>query len=162
MGTALNSDDADAVKRARMIVSALATPKLRDQLCRQLTAQDSNNQESVSGPRYDWLQDGHVDIALLRTTADRLKGLLEDDLIIRVGRREQLPSSEKERVEASQEIIREVFARVGAQRAMSEAELNAAVAMFTPDVAVVRRDGVDSGLLARTHDGAKYSLLRAL
>ncbi len=43
---------------------------------------------------------------------------------------------------------------------MSERELNAAIAMFCADVAIVRRDAVDLGVLERTDDGAAYRFTR--
>ena len=51
-----------------------------------------------------------------------------------------------------------MFERVGSARSLGEAELNAAIAMFAADVALVRRDAVDSGVLERSADGAWYRL----
>ncbi|MFS2031818.1 DUF2087 domain-containing protein [Curtobacterium sp. CT11-45] len=53
-------------------------------------------------------------------------------------------------------IVELVFARLGTVRPVPEPVLNAAIAMFAEDVAIVRRDAVDLGVLVRTDDGASY------
>lgn len=55
-----------------------------------------------------------------------------------------------------------VFERLGADGALSEAELNAGISMIAPDPALVRRDAVDSGVLERTADGSRYRLAQFL
>lgn len=154
MNVPLNEEDAAAVKRARMLVSAVASKALRKDLGALL---DGDPGGARKGPDYDWLQDGSIDEALLRDTANRLKSVLDSDLITRIGRLERMPDTEPERVAMSQRIAAIVFERVAPKKSLTESELNAAVAMFVDDVAIVRRDCVDSGYLVRTSDGGKYA-----
>ena len=154
MDIPLSEEDAAAVKRARMLVSAVASKVLRKDLAVLL---DGDPIEPRRGPGYDWFQDGAIDEPLLRDTANRLKKFLDSDLITRIGRLERMPDTEPERVAMSQRIAAVVFERVAPKKSLTEADLNAAVAMFVEDVAIVRRDCVDSGYLVRTSDGGKYA-----
>lgn len=157
-------DRAASIRRARMIVAALASPRpraaLRDRLVR--AADETGTAARAVGPGFDWIdEDGAVDGALLAVTAAQLKRLLSPAAILEVERMEELPSTGEERAATSIAIVRLVFARLGAAAVVSEAQLGAAIAMFTPDVAIVRRDAVDAGVLHRTEDGARYALVAA-
>jgi len=116
----------------------------------------------VRGPlsRLDWLgADGEVDVDALRETADVLALMRSDQAILDVDRLDGIPVKTEESREVSRRIARLVFERVGAQRTLSEGELNSAIAMFAQDVALVRRDAVDAGVLERTPDGSSYRLV---
>lgn len=159
-----------------MLFSLLATPKLRAGLGARLsgagasaTGTSETNAEttgapenpSVSGPlsRIDWLDaDGEVDLAAVRDVADVLSLMRSDQAILEVPRLDGIPVPTAESREVSGRIARLVFERVGRDRVLSEPELNAAIAMFVGDVALVRRDAVDSGVLTRTPDGTAYRL----
>ncbi|APF41054.1 DUF2087 domain-containing protein [Neomicrococcus aestuarii] len=180
MSSPLPNQDAEALKRARMIVAALASSTLRRPLLRDImeareeprldphrdptentaqnTAKDTADSSRSKRAQYDWLARGIINEPLLRETSTQLKNLLSEDLILRVGRLDQLPAKEPERITQSQLIIRTVFERVKPRKFLTEPELNAGLAMFVEDVALVRRDGVDSGFLDRSSDGARYAL----
>lgn len=147
--------------RARMLFSLLATPKLRAALGARLLGTAAAEDPSVSGPlsRIDWLgDDGGIDLAAVREVADALTLLRSDQAILEVRPLDGVPAKTEESREISGRIARIVFERVGRERTLSEPELNAAIAMFAGDVALVRRDAVDSGVLTRTADGASYRL----
>ena len=153
-----------ALARARMLCTMLATPKLRRGLGARLIAAGDAEDPGVRGPlsRLDWLgEDGEVDAETLRGTAEALAVLRSDRAILEVGRLDGIPVRTEESREVSARIARIVFARIGPERTVSEAELNAAIAMFAADVALVRRDAVDAGVLRRTADGASYRLAPA-
>ena len=138
--------------RARQLVAMLSAEKLRRGLGRLLTGDGPAEDPSVRGPlsRLDWLgEDG---------TADSLALMRSDRAILEVPRLDGIPVKTEESREVSGRIARIVFERVGSARSLGEAELNAAIAMFAADVALVRRDAVDSGVLERSADGAWYRL----
>ncbi|WP_341854277.1 DUF2087 domain-containing protein [Brachybacterium sp. GPGPB12] len=93
-----------------------------------------------------------------RRIADSLALMRSDRAILEVPRLDGIPVKTEESREVSGRIARIVFERVGPERGLGEAELNAAIAMFAADVALVRRDAVDSGVLERSADGAWYRL----
>lgn len=72
-----------------------------------------------------------------------------------------IPVKTEESREVSGQIARLALERFGPERTLIEAELSAAIAMFAADVALVRRDAVDSGILERTAYGAAYRLARS-
>ena len=74
----------------------------------------------------------------------------------------RMPVKDDERHPLSVRIVGLVFERLGIARPVPEPVLNAAIAMFAEDVAVVRRDAVDLGVLERTDDGASYRFVGAL
>lgn len=154
-------DLATSLGRARMLFAMLSAPKLRAGLGRVLTGAGTSEAPDVRGPlsRLDWLgPDGEVDVAALRKITEALSLMRSDEAILEVGRLEGIPVKTEESREFSARIARIVFARVGPERILSEAELNAAIAMFAQDVALVRRDAVDAGVLTRSADGASYRL----
>lgn len=163
-----------ALGRARMLFSMLSSPKLRAALGERLTGGERpagtenpvGTQDSrPDGPlaRIDWLQaDGQVDAPLLREVVDALTLMRSSDAILEVPRLESLPPREVDRIAASGRIARMVFERLGADGALSEAELNAGISMIAPDPALVRRDAVDSGVLERAADGSRYRLAQLL
>ena len=147
--------------RARQLVAMLSAEKLRRGLGRLLTGGGPTEDPSVRGPlsRLDWLgEDGEVDVAALRRIADSLALMRSDRAILEVPRLDGIPVKTEESREVSGRIARIVFERVGPERSLGEAELNAAISMFAADVALVRRDAVDSGVLERSADGAWYRL----
>lgn len=175
-----------ALGRARMLFSMLSAPKLRAAIGERLAGRASadgpaftDGPVSTAGPtagrsatdpattgsdvgplsRIDWLRaDGEVDVPTIRATVDALTLLRSSEVILQVPRLEVLPPQEQERLAVSGRIARMVFERLGPDRVLSESELNAAIAMIAPDVALVRRDAVDTGVLTRTADGAQYRL----
>lgn len=154
-------DHAAELGRARLLFSLLATEKLRRGLGRLLAGEGPSEDPALSGPlsRLDWLgPDGEVDVPVLRGVGDSLSRMRSDQAILEVPRLDGIPVKTEESREVSGRIARIVFERVGPGRRLSEAELNAAIAMFAADVALVRRDAVDAGVLERSADGAWYRL----
>lgn len=157
-------DLATPLGRARMLFAMLSTPKLRRGLGRILADEGAPDTPDVHDPlsRLDWLQaSGEIDVEALREITKALGVMRSDRAILEVGRLEDIPVRTEESRAVSARIVQIVFERVGADRTLTEAELNAALAMFAQDVAVVRRDAVDSGELTRTADGAAYRLSSA-
>jgi len=147
--------------RARQLVALLSAEKLRRGLGRLLAGDGPAEDPPVHGPlsRLDWLgEDGEVDVAALRRIGYSLALMRSDRAILEVPRLDGIPVKTEESREVSGRIARIVFERVGPARSLGEAELNAAIAMFAADVALVRRDAVDSGVLERSADGAWYRL----
>lgn len=154
-------DLATSLGRARMLFAMLATPKLRRGLAAMLAGEGLPEDPSVRGPlsRLDWLTaGGEADAATLRGVAEALGVMRSDEAILAVGRLDAIPVKTEESRAVSSRIARIVFERVGAGRTLTEGELNAAIAMFAQDVALVRRDAVDAGVLTRSADGASYRL----
>ncbi|ASK65988.1 hypothetical protein CFK39_09320 [Brachybacterium avium] len=154
-------DLATPLGRARMLFSMLSAPKLRAGIGRILAGEGAPEAPEVRGPlsQLDWLgSDGEVDVAGLREIAEALALMRSDAAILEVDRLDSIPVKTEESRQVSARIARIVFARVGAERTLSEAELNVAIAMFAQDVALVRRDAVDAGALTRSADGAAYRL----
>ena len=149
--------------RARMLFAMLSAPALREGVARMLLGEGVPAEPSVRGPlsQLDWLQDdGEVQLEYLRETTTALNLIRSDRAILEVGRLDGIPVKTEESREVSARIARIVFERLGEERTLSEAELNAAIAMFAADVALVRRDAVDAGVLTRSADGAVYRLAR--
>lgn len=153
--------------RARMLFSLLAVPKLRAGLAARLAGDAASapsgphEDPRVHGPlsRIDWLDEhGEVDLERLQETADVLALMRSDQAILEVPRLDGIPVKTEESREMSGRIARIVFERVGRERTLTEGELNAAIAMFARDTALVRRDAVDAGVLTRTPDGGAYRL----
>lgn len=148
-----------------MLFSLLATPKLRAALGARLLGTAASEDPSVSGPlsRIDWLDaEGEIDLAAVREVADALTLMRSDQAILEVPPLDGVPVKTDESREVSGRIARIVFERVGRERTLGEPELNAAIAMFVADVALVRRDAVDSGVLTRTADGTAYRLTESI
>lgn len=158
-----------------MLFAMLSAPKLRHGLTGLLRGEPLPEDPSVRGPlsRIDWLApqgdaaadgspavdgDAAVDVEALREITEALSLMRSDQAILEVDRLAGIPVKTEESREVSGRIARIVFARVGAERTLGEAELNAAIAMFAQDVALVRRDAVDAGVLARSADGTAYRL----
>lgn len=158
-----SSDLAQPLGRARMLFAMLSAPALREGVAWMLLGEGVPAEPSVRGPlsQLDWLQDdGEVQLESLRETTTALNLIRSDRAILEVGRLDGIPVKTEESREVSARIARIVFERLGEERTLSEAELNAAIAMFTADVALVRRDAVDAGVLTRSADGAVYRLAR--
>lgn len=154
-------DLATPLGRARMLLAMLCAPKLREGIGRVLAGQGTPEASDVRGPlsRLDWLgPEGEVDAAALRESAEAIALLRSDAAVFEVGRLDAMPVKTEESRELSARIARIVFERVGAEKVLSEPELNAAIAMFAADVALVRRDAVDAGVLTRSADGTAYRL----
>lgn len=154
-------DLATPLGRARMLFAMLATPKLRVGIGRVLAGEGAPEAADVRGPlsRLDWLdEDGTVELTALRGITEALALMRSDAAVLEVGRLDGIPVKTEESREVSARIARLVFERVGAERSLTEGELNAAIAMFAADVALVRRDAVDAGVLTRSADGAVYRL----
>ena len=149
-----------SARRARMLFSMLAVPKLRAQLAQRLAAESAA--ESAAGgalDQLDWLDtSGNVDVPLLRATAEDLLAMIGPTAVLDTPRITELPAQEDDRIALSCRVVEIVFDRVGRSRALTEPELNAGIMMLCRDHALVRRDAVDSGFLQRSPDGARYSL----
>lgn len=129
-----------ALRRARQVVAATMNP-------------------AIPADRFDWVgPDGAVDREMLSETREAIELLLTDRAVLHVGRISDLPIEANKRRELSNAIVRTAFDRLPSRRSISEETLNAALAMFVEDVALVRRDAVDSGVLVRSSDGAAYRL----
>ena len=87
--------------------------------------------------------------------------LRSGEAILEVPQLPEIPQKIEESREVCGRIAELVFDRVGRERTLGEAELNAAIAMFAQDVALVRRDAVDAGVLTRSADGTAYRLAEA-
>ena len=154
-------DLAAPLGRARMLFAMLSTPKLRAGIGRVLSGEGAPEASDVRGPlcQLDWLgAAGEVDVESLREITEVLALLRSDQAILEVGRLDRIPVKTEESREVSARIARIVFERVGPGRSLTEAELNSAISMFAQDVALVRRDAVDAGVLTRSADGAAYRL----
>ncbi|WP_165918894.1 DUF2087 domain-containing protein [Curtobacterium sp. PhB146] len=113
----------------------------------------------IPADRFDWVgPDGVVDREMLSGTTKAIELLLTDQAVLHVGRISNLQIEANKRQELSNAIVRTAFERLSARRSISEETLNAALAMFVEDVALVRRDAVDAGVLVRSPDGAVYAL----
>lgn len=153
-----------ALSRARMLCALLAAPKLRRGLGAMLSGSGASEDPAVRGPlsRLDWIdEDGEVDAAALRDSAEVLALLRSGEAILEVPRLLEIPQKTEESREVCGRIARLVYERAGRGRTLNEAELNAAIAMFARDVALVRRDAVDAGVLTRSADGSAYRLADA-
>lgn len=146
-------DVAASVSRARQAVAVLASPTLRAAVVGR-AALDERTRASVAA--FDWLGDDGPDSAVLGRTAKDLQLLQGPAALLEFDRIERMPAPEEQRHPLSVRIVGIVAERLGRSRPVSERELNAAIAMFCADVAIVRRDAVDLGLLHRTDDGATY------
>ena len=156
-----SGDLATSLGRARLLFAMLSTPKLRQGLAQMLAGESLPEDPSVRGPlsRIDWLTpDGEADVTTLRGITEALGVMRSDEAILAVGRLDAIPVKTEESRAVSSRIARIVFERVGAERTLTEGELNAAISMFAQDVALVRRDAVDAGVLTRSADGASYRL----
>lgn len=105
---------------------------------------------------FDWLGADGPDTRLLGRTAQDLQRLQTPDALLEFDRIARMPATDDQRHPLSIRIVQLVFERLGATRPVPEPVLNAAIAMFAEDVAIVRRDAVDLGVLERTDDGAAY------
>lgn len=156
-------DLATPLGRARMLLAMLSAPKLRAGIGRALVGDGTPEAPDVRGPlsQLDWLgPDGEIDTAALHESAEAVALMRSSEAILEVGQLDGIPVKTEESREVSSRIARIVFERVGAERTLRESELNAAIAMFAKDVALVRRDAVDAGVLTRSADGAAYRLAR--
>ena len=159
-------DHAAELGHARMLFSLLAAPKLRRGLGQLLAGDNAETHQAAEKPptdgplsRLDWLSsDGDVDVQALRRISESLALMRSDRAILEVPRLDGIPVKTEQSREVSGRIARLVFERVGRERRLSEPELNAAIAMFAADVALVRRDAVDAGVLERSADGSEYRL----
>ncbi|WJX98617.1 DUF2087 domain-containing protein [Curtobacterium sp. 458] len=147
------SDVARAMARARQAVAVLASPTLRAALVGDGELDDRTR---AAVDAFDWVDEHGPDRALLGSTARTLQLLQAPAAALEFDRIARMPHAEAERVPLSLRIVGIVGDRLGRTRPLTEPVLNAAIAMFAEDVAVVRRDAVDQGLLERTEDGASY------
>jgi hypothetical protein len=147
-----------ALGRARQVIAVVMTPKLLAELgSRAYRPEDERTREAVA--RFDWVDvDGAVDTRLLGQAKDAVELLRSDRAVLHVGRITDLPLDSGVRREVSTAVVRLVFDRLGPSRRVPESTLNAALAMLVADVALVRRDAVDAGVLTRTSDGSAYAL----
>ncbi|MBF4607429.1 DUF2087 domain-containing protein [Curtobacterium sp. VKM Ac-1393] len=146
-------DVAGVVGRARQVVSVMASPALRAAVFGGAPTDDRTRAAIGS---FDWVTDDDPDAPVLGRTARELQRLQSAAAVLEFGRIERMPVKDVDRHALSVRIVELVFERLGRDRAMPEAVLNAAVGMFAADVSVVRRDAVDLGVLTRTDDGSVY------
>ncbi|MDM7890782.1 DUF2087 domain-containing protein [Curtobacterium caseinilyticum] len=142
-----------SVGRARQAVAVLAAPTLRAAL---IGGAELDDRTRASLAAFDWLGDDGPDSAALGRTAEDLRRLQGAAALLEFDRIERMPVPEDQRHPLSVRIVRIVAERLGRSRPVSERELNAAIAMVCADVAIVRRDAVDLGVLERTDDGSAY------
>ncbi|WP_420368479.1 DUF2087 domain-containing protein [Curtobacterium sp. L1-20] len=146
-----------ALGRARQAVAVLASPTLRAAV---VGGADLDDRTRSAIAAFDWLGDDGPDTPLLGRTVQDLQRLQAPSALLEFDRIARMPVSDDQRHPVSVRIVTLVFERLGGARPVPEPVLNAAIAMFAEDVAVVRRDAVDLGLLERTDDGAAYRLAR--
>lgn len=142
-----------SVGRARQAVAVLASPTLRAAVVGDAELDDRTRTAIAA---FDWLGDDGPDTPLLGRTAQDLQRLQAPAALLEFDRIARMPAPDDQRHPLSLRIVGLVFERLGATRLVPEPVLNAAIAMFAEDVAVVRRDAVDLGVLERTDDGAAY------
>ena len=136
----------------RLLLNILCAPKLRMQFAQAIT------DAVVTGPisRLSFIgEEGVIETAAL-SLRNRFNastgplGILQFSTI-------DLPTNSCKRVPLSQEACKVAFERAG-WSTCTEAELNAALAQLVDDVALARRDCVDSGFLIRDLAGVRYHL----
>jgi hypothetical protein len=140
------------------VVSVVASRTLRAALVDRVQL-DERTMSAVSA--FDWLDADGPDAALLGRTAQDLQRLQTPGTLLEFDRIHRMPVKDDERLPLSTRIVELVFERLGSSRPLSEAVLNAAIAMFCEDVAIVRRDAVDLGVVDRTDDGSSYRYVAA-
>ncbi|WP_336697587.1 DUF2087 domain-containing protein [Curtobacterium sp. USHLN213] len=143
----------ESVARARQAVAVLASPSLRSAIVGG-AALDDRTRAAVAA--FDWVGDDGPDTPLLGRTAQDLQRLQGPAALLEFDRIARMPVPDDQRHPLSVRIVELVFERLGTGRPVPEPVLNAAIAMFAEDVAIVRRDAVDLGVLVRTDDGASY------
>jgi hypothetical protein len=143
----------DSVARARQAVAVLASPSLRSAIVGHAALDDRT---SAAIAAFDWVGDDGPDTPLLGRTAQDLQRLQGPAALLEFDRITRMPAPDDQRHPLSVRIVELVFARLGTGRPVPEPVLNAAIAMFAEDVAIVRRDAVDLGVLERTDDGGSY------
>jgi hypothetical protein len=152
----------EALRRARQVVAATINPKMLSTTSGAEVARPQDARARGASPRFDWVRpDGSVDVALLTEAKEAIELFLSDRAILHVGRISPSSVDASRRRELSESVVQMALDRLGARRRISEGTLSAALAMFVDDVALVRRDAVDSGFLTRSADGASYELARA-
>ncbi|WIE64118.1 DUF2087 domain-containing protein [Curtobacterium sp. MCLR17_036] len=151
-------DAAGSLARARQAVAVLASPTLRAAVVGGAEVDDRTRAAIAA---FDWLGEDGPDGAALGRTAQDLRDLQGPAALLEFDRIGRMPLRADERHPLSIRIVELVFARLGPARAVPEPVLNAAIAMVAEDVALVRRDAVDLGVLERTADGASYRLVPA-
>lgn len=157
-----------ALRECRILLTALRTPKLREQLAWILAAADTNDTADtnasrpiVTGPfaQLSWLgNDGTFSNAELTQATNAIKRLLGDDALLLTHRISDMPTDESERITLLRAIFSRVFENTGRRQRLTESELNARLAMLVEEVALFRRYAVDYGILARCEDGSQYWL----
>ncbi|OII23064.1 DUF2087 domain-containing protein [Curtobacterium sp. MCBA15_013] len=143
----------ESVARARQAVAVLASPSLRSAIVGGAPLDDRT---SAAVAAFDWVGDDGPDTPLLGRTAQELQRLQGPAALLEFDRIARMPVPDDQRHPLSVRIVELVFERLGTGRPVPEPVLNAAIAMFAEDVAIVRRDAVDLGVLVRTDDGASY------
>lgn len=143
----------DAVGRARQAVAVLASPTLRSAV---VGGAELDDRTRAAVAAFDWLGADGPDTPLLGRTARDLQRLQAPEALLEFGRIARMPVPDEQRHPLSVRIVGLVFDRLGASRPVPEPVLNAAIAMFAEDVAIVRRDAVDLGVLERSDDGSSY------
>ncbi|NEG70274.1 DUF2087 domain-containing protein [Bifidobacterium choloepi] len=145
------------IKQYRLVLTALRTPKLREQFIGLL----SGSTEHAEGPwkELPWLSDGAVDDAAITANLELLKTLLGPYAVIAADTVKEMPANSDEREQLLRDICRRVFTAMPQSRDwLTEEELNSRLAMLVDDVATVRRYSVDLGLLRRSDDASRYQL----
>ncbi|WP_439692347.1 DUF2087 domain-containing protein [Curtobacterium sp. SP.BCo] len=151
------SERSTAVGRARQAVAVLASPTLRAAVVGDAEL-DDRTRAAIGA--FDWLGDDGPDTPLLGRTAQDLQRLQGSAALLEFDRIGRMAVPDDQRHPLSVRIVQLVFDRLGTTRPVPEPVLNAAIAMFAEDVAIVRRDAVDLGVLERTDDGASYRYVR--
>lgn len=147
-----------ALGNARMLMTLLRTPKLRERLA-ALLADPSRADLTPPLDRLGWLTpDGTVDPEALSSIIAGLTEFAGDRAILLHSPLRELPVGEDQTAELARSLVTLVFDRLGSPLSVSEAQLNAGLAMLVADVPRIRRSAVDAGVLTRTPDGARYRL----
>ncbi|MGQ4496915.1 DUF2087 domain-containing protein [Dermabacteraceae bacterium P13101] len=140
----------------RLLLNVLCAPRLRAALVAVL---QGGSTESTPVRQLSFVDsEGGLDTEALLTLRAALNDALGPESVFERGRLE-LPVSAEARLPLSERACREAFARNGWD-SCTEPQLNAALGMLVDDVALARRDCVDTGLLERDTQGARYRLAR--
>ncbi|MDU0967523.1 MAG: DUF2087 domain-containing protein [Actinomycetaceae bacterium] len=141
-----------SISDLRLLPSILCEPKLRRQLATALAGDSPEgvvSRLSFVGPDgFD--QEGAIRLRQAFTDYLGPAGLFDRQPI-------ELPTQAAARLDLSQRACQTAFDLAGWAQC-TEAELNAALALLVDDVALARRDCVDSGFLIRDRQGTRYRL----
>ena len=141
----------------RRVVAALANEQQRSAYARAVLGLPAENAKAVAALRAAGLlddSDAPTEVfarLLAEHPAETKQGV---DRWIVDGRIDHYPARPAQRLELLEWVAERAL---GAEEVLDEKALGERLAVFTPDVATLRRYLVDAGLLGRSNDGSSYS-----